>query len=212
VIYDALLAPAFHDIFPAKATRHFVGKRCGDHASTQAEIHALMVREASAGNVVIRLQGGDPTLFGRLGEEVGALQAANIPFTIIPGVSSLTAAAGRAGFPLTMRGISRQVLVIDGHAIQMEGFDFNSLATFQGTLVVMMGARTLPVLVQGLMTAGMQGDTPITLVESATFEEERVIQSTLRQAFEGGLSRVGAGPGIVYIGPLAGSNFSNQES
>lgn len=208
VIYDALLSPPFQDLFPTKTKRYFVGKRCGDHATSQAEIHALMIQEALSGKLVVRLQGGDPALFGRLGEEMSALNHENIPFSIVPGVTSLTAAAGRGGFPLTMRGLSRQVLVIDGHAMQTPEFDFKSLATFQGTIVVMMGVNTLPHLVQGLLAAGMKEETPITLVESATFEEERVHRSTLVHASQDGLPRLGTGPGIIYIGQVAGMAFT----
>jgi uroporphyrin-III C-methyltransferase len=208
VIYDALLSPAFQEHFPPKATRYFVGKRCGEQAMPQAEIHALMIREAQAGQIVVRLQGGDPTLFGRLGEEMVALRAAGVAFTVIPGVSSLTAAAGRAGLPLTLRGVSRQVLVLDGHTIQTTGFDFKSLVVFQGTLVVMMGAGVVSVLVEGLLAAGMDGDTPIALVESATFAEERVQRSTLFQASKDGLARAGSGPGILYVGQVAGKNLA----
>lgn len=204
IVRDALLSPAFEALFPPGATVHFAGKRCGNHALAQDEIHALLIQAARFGKRVVRLQGGDPSLFGRLGEELAALRAAGIPFEVIPGVSSFTAGAARAGFPLTFRGIASQVRLVDGHALDGGDFDFPSLAASGGTLVFFMAAGKIAPLVEGLLTAGMDPGTPIALVESATCPEERVSLSTLAEARQTGLARVGEGPGIVYVGPVVG--------
>jgi uroporphyrin-III C-methyltransferase len=193
---------------PPDATVYFAGKRCGDHTLSQEEIHEILIREAGAGKRVVRLQGGDPSLFGRLGEETAALRARGIAFEVIPGVSSLTAGAARAGFPLTLRGVAGQVRVVDGHALDEAGFDFASLAAFDGTLVFFMAAGKIEALVAGLLAAGMDEQTPIALVESATCATEHVAISTLVQARAHGLSRVGDGPGIVYVGRVVGMNAS----
>ena len=207
VVRDALLSPAFEALFPPGATVHFAGKRCGSHALTQEAIHALLIREAKAGKRVVRLQGGDPSLFGRLGEEMAALRAAGVPYETIPGVSSFTAGAARAGFSLTLRGVSGQVHLVDGHALDAEGFDFAPLAAFAGTLVFFMAAGKIDRMVDGLLAVGMAGDMPIALVESATCDGERVTISTLRETQAVGLSRVGDGPGIVYVGRVVGGGM-----
>jgi uroporphyrin-III C-methyltransferase len=177
-----------------------VGKRCGKHSTTQEDISALLVDGARRGKRVVRLKGGDPGLFSRAGEEIRALRAADIPFEIVPGVSSLVAGAAMANFALTVRGLSNRVVLFDGHALRHDEFDFRPLLAHQGTTVVLMGSREIKRLAQGLIGVGAEPDLPIALVEGATFPDQHVSVSTLAEAAAGKMVPVGDGPGIIYIG------------
>ena len=115
VLYDALVDPAVLDFAPAHARRIDVGKRCGRHAMKQAAISRLIVTLAQEGAHVVRLKGGDPLLFGRGGEELDELRAANIPVEVVPGVTAACAAAASLQVPLTHRGLSRSVHMLTGH-------------------------------------------------------------------------------------------------
>jgi len=203
IVYDALLDPSFRDRFPASAKAHFVGKRCGHHSATQAEINALLVSEARRGRRVVRLKGGDPGIFGRLGDELSALIEAGIPHEIIPGVSALTAGAALAGFPLTLRGTACEILIINGHDIGKPDYDFRPLAAFAGTLVVFMGAAALSTLAAGMLAAGAAQDRPVTLVEGASMADQRIVRATLTEAAEGRVVRKTDKPGIIYVGQVA---------
>ena len=114
VLYDALVDERILQL-ARRAQRFFVGKRAGRHALSQDDIHAVMIRAAKRGRRVVRLKGGDPFVFGRGGEEALALQAAGVPFDVVPGVTSAVAAPALAGIPVTHRGLSAAVLVVSGH-------------------------------------------------------------------------------------------------
>jgi len=205
VVYDALLDPSFRDRFPTAAEAHFVGKRCGRHSATQAEINDRLVAEARRGRRVVRLKGGDPGIFGRLGDELSALRQAGIPYEIIPGVSSLTAGAALAGFPLTLRGTASEILIVNGHDLGKPDYDFRSLAAFAGTVVVFMGAAALSTLAAGLLGAGAARDRPLVLVEGASMADQRIVGATLREVAEGKVERKTDKPGIIYVGRVAAS-------
>jgi uroporphyrin-III C-methyltransferase len=205
VVYDALLDPSFRDHFPASAEAHFVGKRCGNHSVTQAEIDDRLVAEARRGRRVVRLKGGDPGIFGRLGDELTALRAAGIPYEIIPGVSSLTAGAALAGFPLTLRGSVGEILIINGHDLGKPDYDFRPLAVFAGTVVVFMGAAALATLVAGLLAAGAAAERPLALVEGASMADQHIVAATLGEVAQGKVARKTDKPGIIYVGQVAAS-------
>jgi uroporphyrin-III C-methyltransferase len=203
VVYDALLDPSFGERFPIGAETRFMGKRSGCHSATQAEINALLVSEARRGRRVVRLKGGDPGIFGRLGDELSELRAAGIPHEIIPGVSALTAGAAAAGFSLTLRGTASEVLIINGHDLRRPDYDFRPLAAFPGTLVVFMGAAVLSTLAAGLLAAGAANDRPITLVEGVSMDDQRIVAATLTEVSEGKVGRETDKPGIIYVGSVA---------
>ena len=121
---------------------------------TQERVNQLLVRHGRRGRRVVRLKGGDPFVFGRGAEEVEALEAAGVPYEVVPGVSTLTALPGLAGIPLTTRGIADQVTVVSGTRADGGEFDFARLAATQGTLVVFMGLHRLDRIASGLIAAG----------------------------------------------------------
>src|SRR5262249_37695303 len=138
VLYDALIDPRILKL-ARRAQRFFVGKRAGRHTMTQPAITALMIRAARRGKPVVRVEGGDPFVFGRGGEEAVALSAAGVPFEIVPGVSSAIAAPTLAGIPVTHRGVSSAFLVIGGHDEHVFASTLGGVVPNQITLVVVMG-------------------------------------------------------------------------
>ncbi len=201
ILYDALLEPTFQSRFPADAQAIPVGKRCGS-GTPQAQIHELLLRHAQPGRRVVRLKGGDPLLYGRGGEEAQVLEAFGIPFEIIPGVSALQGAAAASGIPLTHRGVSRELRVLEGHHLLDEALDWAELATFRGTIAVFMATRTLQGLAQKLLAHGAPANHPIALIERAFCEGEVTTVSTLTHAAAGHLCCRTEGPGLVLLGEV----------
>ncbi|PJZ28352.1 uroporphyrinogen-III C-methyltransferase [Leptospira kmetyi] len=202
ILYDALLDPSFLEIFPKDAIVHYVGKRSGAHSATQEEINELLLSYALQGKNVVRLKGGDPFVFGRGGEELIALINHNIEYEIVPGVSSLNAGSSFAGFPLTHRGLSRQVLIMDGHTVLNEATDWEWFAKFKGTIALFMGTSSLPKIAELLLKNGSPADLPVALVENASLETCNVQTCTLREAANSYFEKKTKGPGIIYIGQV----------
>ncbi|MCI0475072.1 MAG: uroporphyrinogen-III C-methyltransferase, partial [Anaerolineales bacterium] len=115
IVYDRLVASALLDYAPASAEKIYVGKASSDHMLSQSEINALLIEQARAGKIVVRLKGGDPFVFGRGGEEALALADAGIAFEIVPGISSAIAAPAYAGIPVTHRGVATTFTITTGH-------------------------------------------------------------------------------------------------
>lgn len=201
ILYDALLEPSFRALFPAGAQAIPVGKRCGG-GTPQTLIHELLLRHAQPGQRVVRLKGGDPLLYGRGGEEAQVLEAWGIPFEIIPGVSALQGAAAASGIPLTHRGVSRELRVLEGHHLLDEALDWAELAAFHGTIAVFMATRTLQGLAQKLLAHGAPANHPIALIERAFCEGEVTTVSTLTHAAAGHLCCRTDGPGLVLLGEV----------
>ncbi len=181
VVYDRLLSPAILENIPAGARRIDVGKRAGDHPVPQGEINRILLEEARAGRRVVRLKGGDPFVFGRGGEELELLQAENIPFEVVPGVTSAVAAAAYAGIPVTHRDFCSSFHVVTGHARAGGALhlDFEALARLGGTLVFLMAVSHAPQLAAGLLAAGMDPQTPCAVVENGTWPSQRSFPATL---------------------------------
>lgn len=180
VVYDRLVHPALLDDVSPDAECINVGKAAGHHTMPQPEINALLIARALAGQVVVRLKGGDPFVFGRGGEECEALTSAGIPFEIVPGVSSTLAVPAYAGIPVTHRAYSSSFTVVTGHACgpNSSAVDWHTLARAE-TLVVLMGLRRLPFIVEQLLANGRSPETPVAVVQSGTTAEQVVVQGTL---------------------------------
>jgi uroporphyrin-III C-methyltransferase len=181
VVFDRLVQESMLHVCRPDARRYYVGKAPGHHHSRQEEINALLVRLAGEQELVVRLKGGDPLLFGRGGEEAEALAAHGIAFEIVPGVSSALAAPAAAGIPVTHRGYACTFAVVTGH--EQEGacdgrIDWSALARVD-TLVVLMGVHSLPRVTQRLLEEGRAADTPAALIESASWADERTLVGTL---------------------------------
>ena len=205
LLVDDLVGPEVLRYARRRARVVQVGKRGGCRSTPQAFIEQLMLREALAGERVVRLKGGDPTIFGRGGEEAEFLRARGVAVEIVPGITAGLAAAGALGAPLTHRERAHGVIFVTGHA-KDEGaaLDWSALgaAAAQGlTLVVYMGVAQAAALQDGLLQA-LPAATPVGIAQSASRPEQRVAHTTL-----GGLVRTlaeqGLGsPAILIVGDV----------
>jgi uroporphyrin-III C-methyltransferase/precorrin-2 dehydrogenase/sirohydrochlorin ferrochelatase len=177
VLHDALIDRDVLRLSGSRARVVDVGKRSGQASISQAEINETMIAEVRAGNLVVRLKGGDPFLFGRGGEEIEALRSAGIPVRVIPGVSAALAAPAAADIPLTHRGVARSVAIVTGHRADGEIADLERLAASVETLVVLMPAR-LDVIARRLSDA-LGEDRPAALISRATTPQQRVVRAPL---------------------------------
>jgi uroporphyrinogen III methyltransferase/synthase len=182
VVYDRLVNAQLLALAPSSAERVFVGKEAGAHALQQEEINALLVEKARQGRRVARLKGGDPYVFGRGGEEAEALATAGVPFEVVPGVTSAVAVPAYAGIPVTHRGLASSFAVITGHEDPTKGetaVDWSKLATGVDTLVFLMGAATLPQIVEKLVEHGRPAATPVAVIRWGTTPAQEVVTGTL---------------------------------
>ncbi|GAC1329738.1 MAG: siroheme synthase CysG [Beijerinckiaceae bacterium] len=203
VLFDDLVSPAIVAMARREAARITVGKRGYKPSCGQGEISALLVSLAREGKKVVRLKGGDPSIFGRANEEIEALRTGRIPFEIIPGVTAASAAAAAAGISLTERDRARRVQFITAHTKEgrlPEDLDWRALADPGATTAVYMGVKTLAALVKRLVAEGMAPDTPALLVESAMQPGQRIIAAALAD-LPAKVEIMGpSGPSLVLIG------------
>ena len=182
VVYDALVNKDLLRIAPKAAEIIYGGKRAKEHAIPQDELNQLLIRKAKEGKTVVRLKGGDPYVFGRGGEEAEELQAARIPFEVVPGVSSITAAGNYAGIPITHRSYSSSFTVVTGHEDPNKddtSVDWAWLAKEPGTKVILMGVDRIRQISSELMKHGLDGSTPVGMVRWATRGRQKSIDGTL---------------------------------
>jgi uroporphyrin-III C-methyltransferase len=181
VVYDRLVNSKLLEEARADARLVFAGKACGAHALSQAEINALLIAEARRGHRIVRLKGGDAFVFGRGGEEALALAEADIPFEIVPGVTSAVAVPAAAGIPVTHRGVASSFAVVTGHQEPGDGsrVDWSRLAGAVDTLVVLMGLANLGAIARELIAHGRDPQTPAALIERGTTEAQRTVTTTL---------------------------------
>jgi uroporphyrin-III C-methyltransferase / precorrin-2 dehydrogenase / sirohydrochlorin ferrochelatase len=177
VFHDALVGPEVLRLCGPRARLVDAGKRSGRRSATQAGINEAMIAAARSGDLVVRLKGGDPFLFGRGGEEVEALQRAGVPLRVIPGVSAALAAPAAAGIPVTHRGIAASVAFVTGHR---EGGDLaamDALAKSVDTLVVLMPAELDAIAVR--LSALLGPDRPAAMVSQATTAHQQVVRAPI---------------------------------
>ena len=204
VLHDRLISTGLLTQIRGDATVIDVGKRFGHEDRQQPEIHRLMIEFAQQGKIVCRLKGGDPFVFGRGGEEASALMDAGIPFEVVPGVSSITAAAVAAGFPLTHREMNHGFLVITGsRSATFESAEWCAARTLLksgGTVVVFMGLVRLEAIVSNLEQHGCSLDIPAAVISRATWPTEETRAGTLRDIFQksAGLSA----PALLILGSV----------
>jgi uroporphyrin-III C-methyltransferase len=191
VLHDDLVAPEILALANPQATVMNVGKRCGAKRITQDEINALMIETARLGFAVVRLKSGDPAIFGRLAEELDALDAAQISYEIVPGITAALGAAASLGVSLTDRRTSSRVVIVTAHqslspsssnasnADSVPGEDWKSLARPDTTLVVYMPGHEFATLRENLLAAGLPLDTPATIVSHASTPRQREVSTTL---------------------------------
>jgi uroporphyrin-III C-methyltransferase/precorrin-2 dehydrogenase/sirohydrochlorin ferrochelatase len=201
VVYDRLVSERVLDYAPPTAERIDVGKRPGGLGASQSEINALLIDLGRQGRRVVRLKGGDPFLFGRGGEEALALARAGVPFEVVPGVSSALAAPAAAGIPVTHRGLSASLTVVNGHDV--DEHDWSALARSAGTLVFLMPVEHMQDIAQLLMAHGRAASEPAAMVEWATTPRQRVVTGPLHRIAPEALIEGIEAPAVLIVGPTA---------
>jgi uroporphyrin-III C-methyltransferase len=206
VLYDQL-AGGVRDLLPKGAELIDCGKSGSRHTMEQDEIERTMVERAREGKQVIRLKGGDPFLFGRGGEELEALRAAGIPVELVPGVSSAIAVPGCVGIPVTHRSHASEVVILTGHedpAKEESTLDWDLLAKFRGTIVILMGVKNLSSIASRLVARGKDPETPVAIIERGLDVGQRVTTGPLGKIGEIGKQAGVRPPAVIVIGDVVG--------
>ena len=207
ILYDRLVPLALLDHAPAGAERVCVADLAGRHPERVNLVHRAMIDGARAGRRVVRLKGGDPSVFGRVGEEAEALRQAGVPFEIVPGVTAALGAAAFAGVPLTDRGCASAVAFVTGHECPGKAgsaLDWPALASFPGTLVFYMGVSHLDEVVRALIAGGKSRDTPAAVVRQATLGCQRTVTAPLDGLPAAARAAGIEAPALTIIGPVVG--------
>ena len=186
-----------------------VGKRGGCKSTPQAFIERQLVHEARSGNVVARVKGGDPFVFGRGGEEVETLRKAGIDVEVINGITAGIAVPAALGVPVTHRDFTHGVTFITGHAQTRGAIDWQALVKGGTTLVIYMGLTNLPDIARGLVGAGMPGTTPACAIQNGTLPDQRSVVTTLAQLPEAVADAAIVSPAIVVVGDVV--SFARQQ-
>lgn len=206
VVYDYLAGHKLLKHAPASAELIYVGKKGGvKHTFSQEEINQMLVDHALAGKVVVRLKGGDPFIFGRGGEELEKLHAAGVSFEVVPGVTSATAAATYAGIPITHRDYTASVAFLTGHedpTKESSNIDWSKLSTGAGTLVIYMGIKNLPTIVDNLIKYGRDPQTPVAVVRWASTPQQRSVVGTLETITQVVTDAVIKPPALIIVGEV----------
>jgi len=205
IIYDYLASPALLSISDRQTEQIYVGKKGGDHTMKQEQINQLIIDKAREGLTVCRLKGGDPYIFGRGGEEVEVLKAHNIPFEVVPGITSGIAAPAYAGIPLTHRKMTSTLAFVTGHEDPTKAessIHWPSLAKGIGTLVFYMGVKQLPGIVEQLIKHGKPKETPVALVRWGTTSKQQTVTGQLSNIVEIVQTTGLKAPAIIVVGEV----------
>ncbi|MDA8064822.1 MAG: uroporphyrinogen-III C-methyltransferase [Thermaerobacter sp.] len=205
VVYDRLAGPELLRHARADAELIYVGKEANRHALPQEEINALLVERARAGQVVCRLKGGDPFVFGRGGEEAEQLARAGLPFEVVPGVTSAVAVPAYAGIPVTHRGYTASLAVATGHEDPSKGnstVPWGPLAQGPGTLVFLMGIENLAGICRRLVREGRADTTPAAVIGAGTRPEQRTVTGTLADIASRAAAEQLAPPAVLVVGEV----------
>ncbi len=201
ILYDRLVNPEI--LFIAKPTCEliYVGKEDGKHILEQDKINFLLYEYARSNDIVVRLKGGDPFVFGRGGEEAQFLAERNIPFEIVPGITSAISVPAYAGVPVTHRGVASSFVVVTGHGHKGKFPDINwkALAGID-TIIFLMGVSNRQIIAKNLIEAGRNPSEPVMFVERGTTKEQKTVVSTLKKVAEGKVTVYS--PAIFLVGEV----------
>lgn len=203
LLFDALADPRIVALAPSRCVRIGVGKRGGGLQVPQEKTNALMARLAKRGLHVVRLKGGDPSLFGRVQEEREYLEARSIPTETIPGVTAASAAAAQFALPLTHRGVARRVLYLTGRTQDGDAAALPGAADPETTLVFYMASHVASRIGQDLIASGRARHTPCLIVERAGSAAAAAIPCVLASLAESVADAAFTGPVLIVVGPVA---------
>ena len=207
VIYDRLVNPEILRFCPENCELINAGKSSGHHTMSQDDINESLIHFARRGFQVVRLKGGDPFVFGRGGEEAQALAEAGVHFEIIPGISSALAVPTYAGIPVTHRNLASSFTVVTAHedpGKPKTQVDYAHLAKDRGTLVFLMGARSIGRISAALIENGMSKDTPTAIIENGTTNRQSAYRCLLGEASSLAQREEISPPAVFLVGPVAG--------
>jgi uroporphyrinogen III methyltransferase / synthase len=205
VLYDYLANSLLLEHASSTAQRIYVGRRGRGQYQDQADINRLLIERAKDGNIVVRLKGGDPFVFGRGGEEAEAVAAAGIDFEIVPGVTAAIAVPAYAGIPVTHRTLASTVTFVAGHEDPTKPaalLEWPRLASASGTLVFMMGMKNLPSIVGRLLSEGRSPDTPVAAIRWGTKAGQQTIVGTLFDIVERTAAAHLEPPTVIVVGEV----------
>lgn len=220
IIYDFLVNTNYLKSAKKDCELIYAGKCANQHTLTQREINKLIVEKAQEQKVVVRLKGGDPYVYGRGGEEGELLYSLNIPFEVVPGVTSAIGGLCYAGIPITHRDYASSFHVITGHTREdgntTENINWQALAQLEGTLVFLMGIKNLQQITDNLIKEGKSKDTPVAIIRWATRPNQQVFTTTLSDAYGMAKSQNIQSPALVVVGSVVNLrsklNFFEQQS
>jgi len=205
IIYDRLLDESLLTLAPPDAEKIYAGKSTRSHAVEQEAINKLLVEKAKQGKIVVRLKGGDPFVLGRGGEEAEALAVNNIPFEVVPGVSSAVAAPAYAGIPVTHRHLASSFAVITGHEAGTEDkstIAWDKISTGADTLIFLMGVSNLKSIVKQLVENGRNPKTPVAIIINGTTNYQRVLIGTLEDIVSKAEQAKLKPPAVMVVGEV----------
>lgn len=205
IIYDRLISFELLNYTKDNCEKIYVGKKSGEHSMKQEEINKLIIEKANENKIVVRLKGGDSFVFGRGGEEIEAIKAADIYFEVIPGITSCITAPECFGIPVTHRGISQSFHVMTGHtAFSKENLpeDFKKIASLSGTLIFLMGIENISKIVKGLLISGKDESTKCAVISNATTSKQKIVKSELKNLIEIVKNKNITSPAVIVIGDV----------
>lgn len=206
VVHDALVDTRILKLVRADAVVVPAGKRGGKPSPHQADINDFLIERARGGRRVLRLKGGDPFVFGRGGEEALALTRAGVRFRIVPGITSGLAGAALAGIPATTRTTNHAVILATGHRAVDEacGSEWETLARSGQPIILYMATSHFGEIARAFQRGGLPPDTPATIIESATTDRERILETQLGVAADEAREQGFGAPSIIVVGAIAG--------
>ncbi|MBT2666331.1 uroporphyrinogen-III C-methyltransferase [Bacillus sp. ISL-4] len=202
ILYDRLLNPKLLEAATLDCELIYCGKTPYTNGITQGEINGLLISKAMAGHRVVRLKGGDPSVFGRVGEEAESLKNVGIPFEVIPGVTSSIAASMYAGVPVTHRDYGRSFAMVTGHEQTEKDMDWNGLVKSIDTVAFYMGVANLPYIRENLINHGKPGNTPALVIQWGTYGRQESVEGTLDDIVERVSERSLGNPAITLVGDI----------
>jgi uroporphyrinogen III methyltransferase / synthase len=205
ILYDRLANPKLLDFASADCEFIYCGKLPDKHTLRQEGINDLLVQKALEGKIVVRLKGGDPGVFGRVGEEAEALAKEQISYEMIPGISSGMAAPLYAGIPVTHRQFGETFAVVTAHSQSKEGkpiLDWKSLANGIDTIAFYMGVANLPYICDNLILNGKSPNTPVILIQWGTFSRQKTLEGTLATIADLVAAEQFSNPAITLVGEI----------
>ena len=211
VLFDRLVSKKILKMIPKKTKKIYVGRQVGDDFRHQDDTNKKMIKFAKNKKIVVRLKGGDPTIFGRGGEEAELLKNHGIKFEIIPGITSGIGSAIYSGIPLTHRKYSSSVVFVTGHEDpqkKKESVKWKKLATSVDTIVILMGLSRIETICKNLISGGLDKKTPVAVIQSGTTSDHKMVKSTLSMISKKVSVAKIKSPSIIIVGKVA--NLSDK--